>query len=123
MHGPTSIVWANLTPFSLQQCRVALLQALLARRGGTRPTATDPTTAPGQARTQGEGEWGGGRAGWAVRVKRPAYAEVAAPHRPFDFIDSPRALEGALDSQIAAVREAMATLGGAADTKKRRVLL
>jgi hypothetical protein len=51
------------------------------------------------------------------------YAEVAAPHRPFDFIDPPRALEGALDSQIAAVREAMAKLGGAADTKKRRVLL
>ena len=56
----------------IQQCCDALLQALLARRGGARPTATDPTTAPGQARTQGEGEWGGGRTGWAVRVKHPA---------------------------------------------------
>ena len=56
-------------------------------------------------------------------MEHPAYAEVAAPHRPFDFIDPPRALEGVLDSQIAAVREAMAQLGGAADTKKRRVLL
>ena len=57
----------------------------------------------------------------ALRVKDAAYAEVPATNRPFDFIAPLHALEETLAAQIGAVRRAVASLGSAAE-KRRRVV-